>query len=389
MRYRPQRLAFVANSAWSLQQFRLDTMLFLQQHGYEVHAIAPPDGWEQVLFRHGITFHPWLLSAYGYQPCREWSSYRQLKAMYRSLRPHLIFHYTLKPNTLGGWAAHRLGIPGIAVATGIGHAALRPPGLMRGMIHHLYRQISNTHREVWVLNAPDWHYLKEHQLGDLNKVRILPGEGVHLQHYPAAAYRRNRYSGAPCRFLYAGRLLRQKGIYELIGALRLLTKERKTWTCRLVGSPPLGHPDAVPLYRIEQWVREGLVTWSPEVADVRPWLQWADVVVLPSWREGLSRILLEAAASARPLLAARVPGCAELISNGRSGLLHEPRNAADLARKMRQFIRTDRTDRQAMGSAGRLWVSEHFGHQRILDAYQDAIYRQLRHFAHPKTQLYS
>jgi len=204
-----------------------------------------------------------------------------------------------------------------------------------------------------------------------HQAALLPGSGIDLQRFQP--YGRPRTADRSFCFLFVGRLLRDKGLVEYAQAARLLCPRWPDVEFAILGFAGSDNRSAVPIAEVERWQREGIVNYLGDTDDVRPFLQDANCVVLPSYREGLPRSLLEAAAMARPMVATDVPGCRDLITNGDNGLLCEVRSPASLAAAMEAMLRLDPAERQAMGQRARARVERDFDQAIVVDAYMEAL----------------
>jgi glycosyltransferase involved in cell wall biosynthesis len=179
-------------------------------------------------------------------------------------------------------------------------------------------------------------------------------------------------------FLLIARLLRDKGVGEFVEAARVLRREGVDARFQLLGPLGVANRTAVPRAELDAWVGEGLVEYLGEKEDVRPWIAKADCVVLPSYREGTPRVLLEAAAMGRPVIATDVPGCREVLEEGVNGLFCRVRDSADLAEKMRRMVKMTRGERAAMGMAGRAKMEREFDQRIVIGRYMEAIDEAMR-----------
>ncbi len=370
-----QTIAFVGNTSWGLFQFRLPVMRYLQEKGYRVVAIAPRDAFSSGLIAAGIPFYHLPLNNYSTNPLREWRHILTFRQLYKKTSPDLIFHYTIKPNVYGTLAARSLGIPAIAVTTGIGHLPLAPNRLIRGVLGQLYRLSGKVSRETWFLNQSDLDYFLQRRLVPADRARILPGEGVDVLHYHYVY--RNERPGMQTTFLFMGRLLRDKGIYELVQAARRLLRAGANVHFQVLGPIDPSNPQSVSFEELMQWQAEDLFEYLGEAADVRPYLAKADALVLPSYREGLSRSLMEAASTGLPIIASDVPGCRETVTPGQNGFRCIPRNVGSLLDQLLHFHELPVEQKRLMGVRSRQKALEAFDQNLILPYYQQAIERAL------------
>ena len=235
----------------------------------------------------------------------------------------------------------------------------------------LYRWSLRKSARVFFQNPHDRALFVGRRLVRAGQVGLLPGSGIDLERFRPRS--RPRPASQPFRFLFVGRLLRDKGLVEYADAARLLRPRWPDVEFAILGFAGSDNRSAVPIAEVERWRAEGLVDYLGDIDDVRPFLAEADCVVLPSYREGLPRSLLEAAAMAIPLVATDVPGCRDLVTHGDNGLLCEVRSAASLAAAMEAMLKLDPSERQAMGQRGRARVERDFDQAIVVDAYLEAV----------------
>ena len=292
--------------------------------------------------------------------------------IYKEIKPDLIFHYTIKPNVYGTLAGTWLKIPSVAVATGLGILANSNRTVAEWASVWLYRLAVMYVREIWFLNSHDQELFRQKIKVPEGKVRIIPGEGIDTARFALSPVRK---PDGRIRFLYAGRLLWSKGFRELEQAALTIRRQFPEVIFQLLGFIEPLNPDGIPDDKIDAWQQSCLFEYLGETEDVLPWLHQADCAVLPSYREGLSRFLLEAASAGIPAIATDVPGCREVVDHGVTGFLCKPYDAGDLSSKMEQFIHLPESERRLMGLNGRDKVTRQFGEVIVYNHYLDAIER--------------
>jgi len=363
-------VCFVSNTAWSVFNFRLDVVRYLLRKGYRVLVFAAPDGFETALEKEGCAFIPLAFDNRSLSILADVKLYRQLKRLYRQHQPGVIFHYVVKPNVYGTLAAAALAIPSIAVVTGLGYSFSKRGWLYR-LTKLLYAYALKRSREVWFLNNEDAQFFIAHKLVDVNRTRIIHGEGIHTGYFqlPATAQQ-----GPVFCFLMSARLLRSKGIVLFAEAARMLRRKQYAARFVLIGSPEETHPDALDPALLRGWQQEGLIDYQGFVADVRPALSAANCFVFPSYyNEGVPRSLMEAASMQVPIITTFNRGCREVVVDGQTGFLCRPKDAVDLAGKMEMMINLPVETRKAMGAAGRELVTAKFDVQEVAERYERTI----------------
>ncbi|WP_338860350.1 glycosyltransferase family 4 protein [Mycetohabitans rhizoxinica] len=365
------RVVLVANTLWSIVIFRPGLLRTLVRMGVDVVVMAPVDDTLPRARELNVRVIPLELSAKGTNPLRDLALVRTLVTRYRALKPDLVFHYTIKPNIYGSIAAKLAGVPCIAVTTGLGYAFVNT-NLVARVAKALYRFAFRFPREVWFLNGDDWQDFVAQRLVDPAKTQVLPGEGIDLAHFaPRAA----GVSDGHVRFLLIARMLWDKGVGEYVEAARLVRAVYPQAVFQLLGATDVANPSAISAEQMRTWVAEGVIDYLGTTQDVRDIIARADCVVLPSYREGVPRTLLEGAAMAKPLVATRAIGCREVVVDGENGLLCAPKDAADLARKLQHIIEMGPDARATMGARGRRMVEQRYDERIVIERYLAAMRR--------------
>lgn len=361
-----RKIAFIGNSLQTMWQFRSGVLTTLAQMGYEVVVIAPEDGDTVPLQKANIRFIPIPIDSHGMNPISDIRLMLQLKHIYRNEHFDLVFHYTIKPIIYGGWAAARTATAHIAVVTGLGYTFLSNNWITK-LTKWLYRTALRHAKNVWFLNPDDQTIFIDQRIVSPTRTQVIPGEGVDTTFYHSTLP-----PIAPFTFLFVGRLLWHKGISEFVDAAKIVLQKYPNVEFHVVGSLEKPHLGAT-IQHINQWTKTGIITYLGETTDIRPFVQQAHCIVLPSYREGLSRVLLEAAAMRRPIITTQVPGCQDIVENGENGLLCTKQHALSLAQCMLQLLTLTDDDRQRMGEKGREKVCTLFDEKIIIKHYIDTL----------------
>lgn len=357
-------IVFVSNSSWGILFFRSGLIREFLSHGFIVKVLAPEDHYTRELINAGVAFEALNLSPCGKNPLKELNSFLQLYRLYRRIQPDLILHYTIKPNIYGSLAAYLAGIPSIAVVTGLGRLATFS-GRLRPWLSKLYAWGLLFSREVWFLNDRDEAAFLEAGLLRAGKSFVLPGEGVDTNYFSP----RDRVSSGAkegLSFLFAGRLLWDKGLGELASAAKNLKLDFPELRIFLIGFVCPDHPAGVPMKQIRRWEKQGIFRYLGETRDVRPYLNRTDCLVFPSYREGMSRIIMEAASMEVPVITTSRTGCADLVEDGENGLLCEAGDPASLEAAMRRFMNLSPEQRLEMGKLGRIRMQTTVDEHKII-----------------------
>jgi glycosyltransferase involved in cell wall biosynthesis len=362
---KPAKVMLAVNAAWNVANFRAGLIRGLQSAGYEVGAVAPPD--EAVPRVEALcAYCPVHMDKQGTRPDRDillW--WRFLRTMRRE-RPDVYLGYTVKPNVYGSLAAHVLGIPVINNIAGLGAVFIQDGWLVK-LVRKLYTLALRRSSTVFFQNGDDRALFVSHGMVNPQVTHQLPGSGIDTAAFSPEPWP-NRPDGR-VRFLLVARMLWDKGVGEYVEAARLLKATHPHTEFDLLGFVDVENPAAISRKQMEQWVAEGHVRYLGVTEDVRPYIVDADCVVLPSYREGTPRTLLEAAAMARPLVATDAVGCREVVDDGVNGFLCEVRSAESLATAMRKMAELTPSERQAMGRNGRDKMLREFDERLVVSAY--------------------
>jgi glycosyltransferase involved in cell wall biosynthesis len=365
-------IALVCNTAWAIYTYRQGLLRALTAAGAQITIIAPRDRTFEPLAAMGCRCVELPVASKGTNPVDDLGTLRALYRHYRALKPDVVFHYTIKPNIYGSVAAWLARVPSVAVTTGLGYVFIQKSRAAQ-VAKLLYRFAFRFPREVWFLNQDDEAAFRERNLlAHPERARLLHGEGVDLEQFAFTPLpERDTFS-----FVLIGRLLWDKGVGEYVEAARALRTNYPHARFQLLGPVGVDNPSAISREEVAAWEREGVIEYLGETADVRPFIAGADCVVLPSYREGVPRTLMEASAMGRPVVATDVPGCREVVENGVNGLLCDSHSAASLAQQLAQMLELDRVERQAMAERGRKKIEKEFDERGVVQRYRDLI-RQL------------
>lgn len=369
---RGKHVALVANTTWCIHQYRNGVLRHLVREGVRVSVIAPDDDTSALIRELGGETHHLRMDAKGSNPMSDFDCFRQLLKLYAELRPDHIFHYTIKPNIYGAIAARLSRIPSTAVITGLGFAFLNN-NLQARAARGLLRIALRSPKEVWFLNADDAQEFQSRKLVSVERSVLLPGEGVNTDFF-APQPKQCHDELKRFRFLLIGRMLWDKGVAEYVEAARQIRKTAPHIIFQLLGPADVLNPSAISRSELAQWEKEGVIEYLDSTSDVRPAIANADCIVLPSYREGMSRTLLEAASMQRPIVASDVPGCRDIVHDGITGKLCQPRDVTSLRDAMLAVAALPEDTRRQMGKAARDDTIERFSEERVVGFYVKALH---------------
>lgn len=366
---KPPTITVCANKAWNLVNFRSGLIAELIDKGFEVEAIAPPDTeMEERLRAMGCGFTPVKIDSAGLSPARDISTFITILLALVKLRPAAWLSWTIKPNVYGSLAAGLLGIPAFPNVSGLGTAFIRRNLITRVAIQ-LYRTGFRRAPTVFFQNTDDQEEFVRGMIIRPKQARLLPGSGIDPAYWASPSPARPR----PRKFLMLARIVADKGVREYVAAAQQIRRDWPDARFLLMGE--LGPPNrtAISPDEVRSWVEQGVIEHLNHVSDVRPHIAAADVIVLPSYREGLSRVLLEASAMSRPIVTTDVPGCRDIVRDGVNGFLCRPRDPGSLAHALGRAASLDDNTWRAMGRAGRARASSDFSIQKVNSIYLQAL----------------
>lgn len=370
-----KRLLFVVNNPAFFLTHRLPIALAAQAAGYEVH-VATPDGSGLGLIRSsGFTHHVVPMDRSRGRIWRELATLFSLVRLYRALKPRVVHHVTIKPVLYGTLAARLSRVPAVVNAiSGLGYIFISPGAkafLVRCFIEAAYRfSLRHPRQRIIFQNPDDRDYFVRRGMARASDTVLIKGSGA-----DTSVFKPSPEPEGDLLVLLASRMLWDKGVGEYVSAARLLRKDHARTRFVLVGSTDPGNPSSVP----EPWLREaqaeGAVEWWGNRDHMERVLNQAHIVCLPSYREGLPKILIEAAACGRPIVATDAPGCREIVRHGENGLLVPLRDEIRLAEALGTLL-CQPLLRRKLGMRGREMVESEFGLDTVVEQTVD-LYRQL------------
>lgn len=368
MTTRTPTIGIVLNTAWNIYNFRLGLIRALLAAGYHVVAIAPIDDYVGAIEETGASFVPLKhLSRKGLNPLQDLQLTNELVRIFKAQQLDAVLLYTIKPNIYGSWAARRAGIPSIATVTGLGYSFMQG-GLVHQVVKWLYRSAFKGSHRVAFQNQDDKALFEKLGLVTADKTLLIKGSGINTAYFKPAP------SAAPTDdfiFLFVGRLLYDKGIRELLHAAEQLQAARQNTQFWIVGAIDEGNPSAIDAELVQRYHQQGAIHYWGTSDAVREHIRDADAVVLPSYREGLPRVMLESLAMAKPVIATDVAGCRETVKEGENGYLVPAKATEPLFQALLKMRDLPEAERERMGKAGRALALREFDERIIIQHYLD------------------
>jgi glycosyltransferase involved in cell wall biosynthesis len=363
------KIAVVLNTSWNIYNFRKGLISSLMDKGNEVITIAPKDHYTYKLMDMGCKHIPVKMDSRGASPLKDFLLVLELYWIYKKVRPDVILHYTIKPNIYGTIAASLLGIPVINNVCGLGTMFLKDNLVSRVAIT-LYRIAFRFPKKIFFQNEDDKKLFIKKRIVSKKICGLLPGSGINTNDF-APSQKKN--PGQQFTFLLISRLIYDKGILEYIEAIETLKKDGVPAKFQILGQIDEEHKRGIPAKKIQGWIEQNQIEYLGTTDDVRSYIEKADCIVLPSYREGTPKTLLEAASMAKPIVATNVPGCNNVVRDGKNGYLCKLKDASDLAFKMKLMYCQDNLSRNKMGRYSREYVKKKFDEKIVINKYISAI----------------
>lgn len=359
------KILIITNHSYMLYRFRRELIAELQK-SHEVVLSMPFVGHEEDFQAMGIRCIHTEVDRRGINPRTDLKLMKAYRDLLKAERPDMVLTYSIKPNIYAGLLCGMMGIPFCANVQGLGTAFQRK-GLAE-FVTALYRTVLRKAKVVFFENEGNAQEFIDRKILPREKITVLPGAGINLERYPLMAYPENER----VRFLYLGRIMKEKGNDELFAAMgRLHDDLGDKVVLDLVGFFDDDYES-----QVNQLVTDGIAVFHGFQTEPRPYYAAADCVVLPSYHEGLSNVLLEAAAIGRPVITSRIHGCKETVDDGKTGLLCRVKDADDLYQKMLEMANTSRSERETMGLAARRKVEQEFEKNMVVNTTIHAIFIQ-------------
>ena len=361
-------VAICSNYAWTIFNFRMPLIRSLTRSGYRVVVITQFDGYEKKVANEVYKVCPLYISRKGINPFVDIITLCDLVKKLTYIKPDYFLLFSIKPVIYGSIAARIMDIPHIAMITGLGTAFISGNWITK-IVKSLYRFSLAKASVVFFQNTDDKELFVLDGLVDPEVCKLTPGSGIDLDKFVFT----DLPSGSHITFLLIARMIRDKGVVEFIDAARHLKKIHPKTSFQLLGPLGVENRTSISHAEMDRWVEEGIIEYLGETDDVSIFIKESSCVVLPSYREGTSRVLLEAAAMGRPIITTDVTGCREIVEDGLNGFLCKCKDSADLAEKMADIVLLSHEKRKEMGKKGRRKVEEEFNQDIVCQLYVDAI----------------
>lgn len=360
------KILILTNYANGLYLFRKELLQTFLKDGHDVYVSLPPDENVDKLkdLCHIIETQ---FDRRGMNPIKDFGLFLSYKKLIKNQKPDVVLTYTIKPNLYGGLVCRIRKVPYLCNVTGLG-TAIESGGLLSKILLRFYGISMKNAQRVFFQNIRNRDFMNKHGIA-LENNALLPGSGVNLKEHP---FREYPPQDKHIRFLAVIRIMKDKGIEEYLEAARIMKKRNKSFRFYLVGEY---EEESRNLYepQIEALAEEKIIKYYGYIDNVEKVMAKSHIIVHPSYHEGLSNVLLEAAACGRPVLASDVSGCVETFVDGESGFAFESKSTDALVRAMEKILALSHEERRQMGIAGRAWVEKNFDRTIIIQTYQNEL----------------
>ncbi len=361
------RILVLSNYANGLYLFRRELIQAFIDEGHDVFISVPPDENCDKLRRLGWNLYEVPLDRHGMNPIRDYKLYKAYKRLMKQLKPDVVLTYTIKPNIYGSMAAKACKIPYMCNITGLGKA-IENGGIISKILIVMYKISMGRARKVFFQNEKNKSVLQSKGVA-VNNADLLPGSGVNLTEHPFRDYPSEEDG---IRFLAVLRVMRDKGIAEFLEAAKDISKVHSNVHFELVGEYEEDERDKYePL--IKELEKDGILKYYGHIDNVDEVMEKSHVIVHPSYHEGMSNVILEAAACGRPILASNISGCKEGVAENESGFLFEPESVDSLKKEIEHILTLSENERSVMGKKSREHVEKTFDRNIIIDKYRQEL----------------
>jgi len=367
------KLIISANVLFTISNFRKDLIIFFKEKGFDIVCISNTDDLKDIsaelVSSLNIKFIKIELNRKGINPIEDFKYIYNLIKIYKKEKADLIMHFTIKPNIYGTLASRIVGIPSINTVNGLGSAIIKENFLSK-VLKYLYKFSLIFSEKVFFQNKDDLDFFADNKLVNRNKTGIVPGSGVDVDSFNDCESNNEKLT-----FLLVARLLKDKGIYEYIGTVKRLKKKYSNCRFLLAGQFDVGNPTAISKNEIKGWENNNIIEFLGKTDNIKEFLKIADVIVLPSYREGLSRVLIESAAASKPIITTNVPGCKEIVTDEKNGYLCDVKSIGSLQKCIETMIHLSKNERIKMGEYSKLIAKTKFDSALVNDIYYNEVKR--------------
>lgn len=358
------KILILVNHEITLYRFRREFILELLKQGHKVYISSPSGKKINEFVSLGCIHINTKVDRRGINPVNDFKLLYDYRKIFKSIKPDIVFSYTIKPNIYGGIVSRLTSIPMIATITGLG-TAIEAKNWLSSLIIKLYKFSFKNIQKVFVQNSVNYQFFIKNEITPEEQLKLVAGSGVNLDLFKEQNYPEER---EVVNLIFVGRLMEDKGISELFEAAKYFKN-----TSEKINFHILGFFEDDLKETVEKLNNEEIIIYHGQQSDIRPFLKESHAIIHPSYHEGLSNVLLEAAASGRPILASDIPGCRETFDEGITGYGFEAQSTESLIDAIEKFIELPYERKKKMGVLGRQKIEAEFNRQKVVDAYIDEL----------------
>jgi glycosyltransferase involved in cell wall biosynthesis len=366
--YKNKSIVICSNYAWTIYNFRMSLIKSLNRSGYRVIVITQFDGYEKKIAKEVDQIMSLYISPKGINPLKDIYTFYDLFKKLSLIKPYSLLLFTIKPVIYGSIAARVMNIPCIPMITGLGTVFISR-NLLTKIVKFFFRLALKKSAVVLFQNTDDKELFIHEKLVNPKVCKLTPGSGIELDRF--------KFQSLPnetnLTFILIARMLKDKGVAEYVEAAKQLKISFPKTRFTLLGPLDVENRTSISKNEMNMWTKEGVVEYLGVTDDVRAFIKKSSCVVLPSYREGISRVLLEASAIGRPIITSDVTGCREVVEDGINGFLCKPRNAHDLRDKMQKMIELSYANKVKMGLLGRKKIEKEYDQKIVSNIYNEEL----------------
>jgi len=363
------KIVFSSNSSWSVYNFRLNLLHELSKRGYTVIIVAPPGEYLNKLKDNGFEISPIEINNYSKGILDNLHLIYKLYLKYKYLKPDIVLHNAIKPNIYGSLVCRFLQIPVINNISGLGSLFIGDSYLKKIAVF-FYRLSQKKAFRVFFQNQFDFDLFLNLKIINTYQAALIPGSGVDLERFKP---KKKLFFDNSLKFCFVGRLIKDKGIYEYIEAAEKIKEKYSNVKFYILGEMMPQNPNSISQIDLNNWQNKKTIHYLGKTDFVENELNKFDCVVLPSYREGLSRVLLEASSMAIPIITTNVPGCVDVVENNINGFVAKVKDIDDLILQIEKMINLSKIERDIMGENGRKIIENKFDEKIVINSYLKTI----------------
>lgn len=357
------RVLVLANFGMGLHNFRKELLEKLVEQDVEVFLSFPRDEYVPKLEKIGCNFLDTKIDRRGTNPFKDIKLFIQYIKRIKKIKPDVVLTYTIKPNVYGGLVCRMLNVPYISNITGLG-SSIENEGLIQKITLNLYKHSLKETSCVFFQNEVNQNFFQNNNIVN-GKTRLIPGSGVNLNEHRFEQY---PISDERIDFLFIGRLMKAKGILELLDAAKKVKGMHPHVHFNLVGGSEENFNE-----KLNELEKQQIIKYHGQQENVHSFIKDSHATILPSYHEGLANVLLESASTGRPVLASRIPGCIETFEEDKTGIGFEAKNTESLYEAIMKFIELPYKEKKEMGLAARMKMEREFDRKIVINAYIEEI----------------